>query len=218
MMMTVDIKTEINVEIVNDIPSHVVEYVAKCYHKNDFSTLEKIGEGGFGSVYKLGDYAIKFIHDPNEYGNNDANVLKDICHLESIPTLYAVIEDSVIIVDRVDGMTVLDYSHKDSNPYGLTRESIERWNQTLDEIVRLGYSPYDLHEENVMVDKNGNVKIVDVGFFKKHHGDDTYTKEKDRGYRKAQSWAGAYLRNYMDRIEEKAMEREMAVDFKFMEV
>lgn len=49
---------------------------------------------------------------------------------------------------------------------------MNQWEQALIDIIRRGYTPYDLHGENVMIcSQTGNIKIVDVGLFKKHFQD-----------------------------------------------
>lgn len=202
---------EVDIEIVNDIPEHIVKDIAELYMKGNLNTLERIGKGGYGYVYGYDDYAIKYIYDTSSHASNDVSVLKDISHLDSIPTLYAIIDERVLIVERVKGKTVGDYvSNMYGNPFMVDDNTLKQWDDALIDIMLSGYSPYDLHEHNAMIDTKGNIKIVDVGFFKPHHmnvtEENTYVlKDNDVGYSCAQDWAGRMLRDYVKREKARLM-------------
>lgn len=202
------LKTEIKTEIVNPIPKTVLSHIVNLYETRNLYKLEKIGKGGYGHVFAYGEYAIKYIYDTDnmDYACNDAKVLKEISHLDSIPTLYAVIDDRLLIVERIIGRTVSDYVNIYENPYNVNESILDQWKNTLIDILKLGYSPYDLHESNVIIDVKGNIKIVDVGFFKKHgySGDCLDYYHDNAGYSTAQEWTGEALRQYIRRIKKVA--------------
>lgn len=198
------LKTEIKTEIINPIPKTVLNHILNLYETRNLYKLEEIGSGSCGHVFAYGKYAIKYIYDDTDDAcNNDVEVLKEISHLDSIPTLYAVIEDRLLIVERIVGKTVRDYVNIYGNPYNVNESILDQWENALIDILKLGYSPYDLHESNVMIDIKGNIKIIDVGFFKKHGCGDCLDYD-NTGYRSAQRWTGEVLRQYIRMIKEVA--------------
>lgn len=193
---------EVEVEIINFIPQEDLDHIIDIYKNDEFDEMDYLGSGSYGTVYGYKDYAIKKIYDTDPHGSSDAKVLKDISHLDSIPTLYAIIDEHTLVVERIRGKTVKDYSYDLKNPWKIKKDIINQWEDILISILKLGYSPHDLHESNVMIEeKTGTLKVVDVGFFKKHGNDDANTYKSDRGYDNAQSWAGRVLRDYVDYAE-----------------
>lgn len=214
-----------NVEIVTDIPQEDLHYIVDLFSRSrdDFhDTLERIGSGSYGSVYGYKDYAIKRLYDSSDSKNKDIEVLKNLKHLDCIPTLYAVINNSVLIMERIYGKTVRAYCHKgqdNNNEYGIDDKFIEKWENALLDVVKAGYSPDDLHESNVMIDsKTREPKLVDVGWFFKHNEDyddfDIHSMKTDYGYSRAEMWTGDALRSYIrrekQRMERKAIDAEVA--------
>jgi RIO-like serine/threonine protein kinase len=198
-----------NIEIVNQIPQEDLNYIAQKFKDGELAELQTIGRGSFGKVYGYKDYAIKRLFDETNEKNRDIAVLKDISHLECIPTLYATIDNKLLISERIYGKTVEMYSSDISNPYNIDDRIIEDWHNALFSVIREGYSPDDVHENNVMISRDGELKIVDVGWFFKHgcepnHFDDDSVKN-EYGYERAEQWAGYHLKRYINRLE---MERQ----------
>lgn len=206
-----------SVEMVTNMPIEDIYYLLDLIDSsqwgmaNAFETLEWIGSGSFGRVYGYKDYAIKYLKDIND-DNNDIDVLKALKHIEAIPTLYAVIDDRILIMERVYGMTVRDYCNygkDDNNKYGLDWGFMNDFDNALLEVVKAGYSPHDMHESNVMIDsRTKKPRLVDVGFFKPHNEEydnyDIHTiKNSDRGYSNADRWTGTALRNYFHDLQRK---------------
>jgi tRNA A-37 threonylcarbamoyl transferase component Bud32 len=197
------------VELVNEIPMEDVETILKSYEGN-FGSLRMIGSGSYGDVFGYEQYAIKRFQYESSM-NRDIDVLKDISHLDFIPTLYAVIDDCVMIMERVEGKTVRDYCNygmDDGNIANVDHSFIEMFEENLIEVIKNGYSPEDLHESNVMIDfKTNTLKMVDVGYFKKHYSDydnfDIHSIKKNVGYSTANTWTGRALQRYIDKQQEK---------------
>jgi serine/threonine protein kinase len=199
------------VEMVNEIPMEDIEVIIKSY-EGRFGSFSHIGSGSYGDVFGYNQYAIKRFQDEDDEYNRDIEVLKDISHLEFIPTLYAVIDDCVMIMERIDGRTVREYCNygrDDGNIANVDQNFVDMFENCLIEIVKNGYSPEDLHESNVMIDfVTKTPKIVDVGYFKKHYSDydnfDIHTiKNSDGGYSRANMWTGKSLQRYVDKQQAK---------------
>src|SRR5690606_24508914 len=94
------------VEIIENMSMDDLYAIIDELNNNNFRNFEKIGSGSYGHVWGYGDYAIKKFKDRNDKQNRDIQVLKDIGHLDCIPTLYAVIDDHVMILERVKGKTI----------------------------------------------------------------------------------------------------------------
>lgn len=197
-----NISMEILYEIISWIDSGRVDMFK---HEN----IKYIDEGSYSEVFKCHDkYAIKMLLNENNSENKDIQALKDLKHLDCIPTIYAVIDRKYIIIDFVDGITVRRYCEESrNNPYNLEKEkTLNYWEDALCSIVLEGYTPDDLHTSNVMIEKaTGELKIVDVGWFYKHRKQ--YDKEdlerirNNYGYSRADRWTGRELRGFFDRLE-----------------
>lgn len=153
-------------KVYTSVSNNDLLYIKKLYDNNDFSKLEKVGSGMYGVVYKYKNYAIKHILGGNKA---DITILNDLHHLEFIPKLYATLNDDLIISEFIEGKTIMHY--KDNNfKINLDKNIGERWQSALVKIFKLGYFPYDLHDENVMIcDKTLDFKIVDVGCFARNY-------------------------------------------------
>lgn len=201
------------IEIVNPIPQDDLDFITQKFMDDELSDLMTLGKGSYGKVYGYKDYAIKKIFDVTITKNKDIEVLKDISHLKCIPTLYATIDNKLLISERVYGKTVERYSSETHNPYNIDERILDDWHNALFSIIREGYSPDDLHENNVMISKDGELKIVDVGWFFKHGFDenrfDDDSVKEEYGYERANQWAGFYLKKYINKLE---MERQRTYD------
>jgi tRNA A-37 threonylcarbamoyl transferase component Bud32 len=171
--------------------------------------FERIGSGSYGTVYGYKGFAIKYIHDPSDYGNNDVQALKDLSHLDCIPTLYAVVDNRLIITDKIIGENVKSYVHKDDNSLNIGEEILDHLNDILSSILFNGYSPQDVHWNNVMIETSTKtLKIVDLGFFFKHekeYNDNNYST--DDGYQDALDWVGKDFRKYFRKLNELSLNK-----------
>lgn len=196
---------ECDVEVVNSIPEEDLEFIIACYQNEDLHELEELGSGASAMVYGYKDYAIKVPRDEGET-DEDIIALRDLGHLEGIPTLYAVLDDSIIIMERVYGDTIGDYEDNClSNDYSeiFTEDKLLEFENILVAIIENGYNPRDVHENNVMVDtKRNKLVIVDVGWFLPlgvNAPSEDYGSYS--GYTTAFSWAGRILRRLVVRFD-----------------
>lgn len=153
------------IRIINDIPLEVVNHIYNVYKNEEWHKLDCIGRGASGKVYQYRDYAVKRLLRKN-VKHKDIEILEALQGVSCIPTLFATIDERVIIMDRVKGVTLYQYI------YGNVKIHIDPkfdklYEQGLIEIIKVGYSPKDLHEENIMIDQNGKPVIVDVGLFQR---------------------------------------------------
>ena len=168
--------------------------------------LEFIGSGSFGLVYGYKEYAIKVnkrvYPSESEIKNqmNDKNVLRKLNHVSCLPKLYAIIEDDIIIMERIRGKTVEDYFWEGgykNNP--LEKLAFESIRDDIYEIVSCGFTPFDVHENNVMIDyQTGKFRIIDTGYFREEHTCEFSDIEDNSGYGQAisyiDSWESRYKR------------------------
>jgi hypothetical protein len=172
--------------------------------------FERIGSGSYGTVYGYKGFAIKYLYDlEDSFGNNDVQALKDLCHLDCIPTLYAVVDGRLIITERIIGENVKSYVHKDDNELNLDEGIIEHFSNILTDILFNGYSPQDVHWNNVMIETSTKtLKIVDLGFFYKHEKDyNENTYSTNDGYQDALDWVGKDLRKYFRKLNELSLNK-----------
>lgn len=205
-----------SIELVNDIPYEDLDVILKFINddryfiekKNEFKDFKFIGKGSYGMVYGYKGYAIKhmsvreFTEDSTEC--NDVAVLKDLGHLDCIPSLYAVINSNVMIVERIKGLTVRELCIE-----GLTNGNIimdetfvSKWDESLLEVIENGYSPRDLHESNIMIEEHTNKpKFVDVGWFIKHGCtyDSKDSMMSNEGYQRAYDYSSYTIKGYIDK-------------------
>lgn len=204
-----------DIQIVNPILQEDLDDISSKFIKGELSDFQKIGSGSYGTVYGYKDYAIKLIYNEDDGVNRDIEVLKDISHLPFIPTLYAIINNKVLISERIYGKTVEMYTCRKENPYNIDERILDEWHNCLFTIIREGYSPDDLHENNVMISRDGRIKIVDVGWFFKHGQEPNHYNEtsvrSEYGYERAEVWSGNALKRYIHRLEEQRKENLMAM-------
>lgn len=200
------------VEYFNEIPYEdlkcIMEGVSNLdKHKEDVN-LKKIGQGSSSKVYSYKNYAVKKLIEGYEFGtsrDNDVSVLKDLSHLDCIPTIYAVLNNSTLIMQLVNGVTVNDFCEGSIKHRNITvdDEFVEKWDDALLSIIAGGYSPHDLHEHNVMIEEGtSNPIMVDTGWFFKH-GNEYDIRDKDslrsnESYSRANRWAGRVIRDYVE--------------------
>lgn len=193
-------------EIVYEVPKHIEEIAMSLLSKSPSCEteckydLDFLGSGSYGNVVGYGEYAFKTI-ETDEEGSNDFEVLRDLQELDYIPIIYArytLLGRTVLVVERIYGKTLqaIQEGFHDNLLEAMSPDIVSDWNNALEDIIKIGWNPYDLHEENVMIDLSGNLKIIDVGLFEKidsNHCLDTEELDDYAGYSTAQRWSGRAL-------------------------
>lgn len=159
--------------------------------------FEVLGQGYFGEVFGYKGYALKYVSGGQssysgygETGNTngeilDAFVLRELQCVPAIPRLYGVIDNKIIIMEKVDGMTVRQYKDQmedvDKMDNFIDVNYIKEHKEIIKDILMAGWIPVDLHRDNVMIDrKTGRPRIIDVGLFKKMHEKDLEMRGETR--------------------------------------
>lgn len=201
------------VEIINEIPDEYLLQIIGRYdnyiggYSNDLFDLKLLGEGKSGYVFEFEKYAVKLIVNKEsgitDRKQNDIQALKDLNHLDCIPTLYAVINEELIIMEKINGYTVNDYCSKNGDNFlNIDDNFLDKWYNTLFTIIENGYTPDDLHDDNVMIDAERiRPVIVDLGWFDKHNKKYSSLEEmkRNKGFENSEMWAGYMLNKYIQR-------------------
>jgi RIO-like serine/threonine protein kinase len=155
------------VKIVNHMPSEDIDYIIENEKKSfDDDGFKKIGSGSFSTVFSYKNYAIK--HYDEEDCNNDGEILHKIGNNDFFPKLYFY-NDYYMVVELIEGSTLscFFYNDKDEVSYNpICEESI--YKNLIPVLFKAGYLAHDIHDENIMINKEGRIVIIDVGLFKKH--------------------------------------------------
>lgn len=129
--------------------------------------FDKLGSGSYATVYSYKGFVLK----RNLKTKEDQDIFKEYqmgLHLNKysiFPKTYALIECDdyyYIIAERVYGLELEDIYNVDM----LNPESLKNFENELLAVIKEGIEPRDLHGENVMIDTDGNIKIIDIGYFK----------------------------------------------------
>lgn len=153
---------------------------------HDDKDFVRVGEGSFGEVFRFKGYAIKIALDKYCDGGdgirNDAYVLSKLQGLPCIPKIYANIKDEAMISEFVDGCDV-GYVTNDDVEKVMRKDFQEILSHSIVEIYRKGFNTYDLHENNVMLDRRtGLPVIVDVGLFERLSKTEQERVDEDPSY------------------------------------
>jgi len=139
-------------------------------------TFDRLGHGFYGTVYGYKDYAIKYFRYGMDSFSKDIEMLVRLQHIKHVPRLYEVIDNKAIVISRVRGYTIHKYmanvESKRIDNFVSPRFNIE-YKKALQDIMRAGIHPADLHNENVMIEEaTGLPVIVDLGEFR----DESFSK------------------------------------------
>lgn len=155
--------------------------------KQRYRVLSKLGEGGFGAVYKVEDTQLNNrllaakqldfdIIAPRDYQlaisnfQQEARILADLVH-PNIPRIYEYFIDNsnyYLVMDFIEGETLRDYLEKQTSPAMLVIEVVNMGLQlaTALDYLHTRQPPIifrDLKPENIMVTPQGEVYLIDFG-------------------------------------------------------
>lgn len=154
-----------------------MESLAGLIIENKYQFIEKIGKGGMGAVYlakdlKLNTYwAVKVIKKTQDGVDllAEPNMLKMLQH-PMLPRITDISESSLyffIVMDFIDGRTLESIAKERGR---IREELVINWSKqicnALDYLHNLKPNPIiyrDMKPENVMLTKEGNIKIIDFG-------------------------------------------------------
>lgn len=143
-----------------------------------FKTSGKIGSGSGGNVYIVDlnngtKGALKLLFDDDGNFNKDIieiDILSHFCHPHVVST-YGIFTKENCKEAKTVGY-LMDYYPSDSFSY-IFGDKIKNWKQLLKIFYQIALGIYflndygilhlDIKEENIAIDKNGNVKIIDPG-------------------------------------------------------
>lgn len=166
----------INKKIIQDIQI-IIGFLNKITVENlingeDIGEFKYIGEGRSGIVYRFANYCIKIFKKNLKssdkkywYVENDASVLNSIQDIGLYPHLYGYINNSVVIMQYIEGLTLEDIKLGHCNII-LSEDTIEKLLNGMKETLQKGIFPMDIHEGNIIIDNKGGIHCIDVGCFK----------------------------------------------------
>lgn len=154
--------------IINEMPIEVKEFCEKAMKNTCFEfTIMKdfIDRGSHGTVYNIldTDYVIKFFNEKAVAGGYlDYIYLESLQGIDAVPVLYAYADKRFMVIEKIKGITILDYFLKNGKyPKGI-RKMIQ---DSLMEIGQRKIVPYDLKttEDIFWVEEGQKIKLIDFG-------------------------------------------------------
>ena len=146
-----------------------------------YQIIEKIGEGGMGVVYKARDtelgrlVALKFLNEersghegPSRRFVKEARAASALNH-SNIVTIYDITREgdqSCIVMEYVDGQPLSDVIPQDGLPLRQAIFYVTQIGNALAAAHAAGIVHRDLKPSNIVVDPNGDVKVLDFGLAK----------------------------------------------------
>jgi len=152
------------IHLVNDMDPRTLEAIqAFALHGEGSEKFEYVASGKNADVFKYEDYAVKKMFDDARY-ENDGFLLKQLNQKDSIyyPKLYAFEEGKFMVSELINGQTVYNIDGKNGD---LIREYRTEIYKAEEHAFEMGLIPDDVHLNNMMLDENGQLKIIDVGQF-----------------------------------------------------
>jgi serine/threonine protein kinase len=151
------------------IDQQSVDYLSSLVVKGDVEKHHTLlGEGLSGQVFSFEDYAVKVYKE--DFSEKDDHLM--LANLDAHP-LFPKLHfqnEKFIVVDQVNGYTLAQL--RDAG-YKLKDAQFRQLEKAIEECYASGIIPHDIHLNNIMLDQNGNVKIIDVGrFFYSDHKED----------------------------------------------
>ena len=161
--------------------------------------LKKVGQGGMGAVYQVVDTRINrvcavkemsdaAILDPHEKMQavhafqREADLLARLTHpnLPKVSDKFAVSGKHFLVMEYIDGETLHQKISRGEAPF--PEEQVIQWTDQLCDVLGYLHSQRppiifrDIKPDNIMVDRDGQVKLIDMGivrFFKPGQNKDT---------------------------------------------
>ncbi|AVO23072.1 protein kinase [Bacillus phage Anath] len=176
---------------INAVPNDAMAMVVQLIAVNEQELpiprymFERLGRGHCGGAWAISNDLVLKVNEINNRADIelerfvDGECLEDLQGLPLVPKLYAYSYDKqYMIVERIHGMQVGECEHNMNNFTAQLGVSVVpkfwNWKKWIDlacefnrGCLQRGWIPNDLHGENVMIDKAGNLTVIDYGLFKK---------------------------------------------------
>lgn len=124
------------------------------------SKFEYLNSGKNADVFKYEGFAVKRFFD-HAKEQNDAQILEELQHSSYYPKLLAYGE-GFMVTELIDGQTIYQIDGKNGD---LICEYEKELKQAQKDAAKVGLFSDDVHLNNMMLTKDGSLKIVDVGRF-----------------------------------------------------
>lgn len=121
-----------------------------------------VGSGENSKVYRFKNFAIKIFKKPDISYNKDEKILSMLLEVDSIPDIY-IATDYFVVMDYIEGKTLIQCNSDDFS--FCNNSTIKKFFNDIKKCITLSVEPNDLHDANVIITKDGTLKIIDVGFF-----------------------------------------------------
>lgn len=152
------------------------------YGQLDANNISFLSEGNYAEIYKFdievptrisfisnnmvmkpGTYVLKLQKWNNLLDLKGRNFLKKLSKHKLIPEIY-VISSDFIIMKYIEGNTLRDLINNEENIAGI----LHKVGRIVEKYHDLGYSHSDLHSANILIDKNGEVHLIDPKILEKN--------------------------------------------------
>ncbi|MED3651631.1 protein kinase family protein [Heyndrickxia sporothermodurans] len=165
-------------------PGTVVEFD----RKKQFTHVQSLGEGGTGDTHLFKDDTTDMLFAFKKYSPKDTNYIDEHYQrfVDEIKILFKLSHPNIVRVynyylypeyklgylqmEYIDGATIADFK-----PDFLGKSWVEIFTETISAFEYLEMNKIlhrDIRPANIMIDNNGNVKVIDFGFGKKLTGQD----------------------------------------------
>jgi serine/threonine protein kinase len=158
------------------IDQESIDYLSSLVVKGDVEKHHTLlGEGLSGQVFSFEDFAVKVYKE--DFSEKDDHKMLDLLDVHPLFPKLHFQNEKFMVVDQVKGYTLAQL--RDAG-YKLKDAQFRQLEQTIEECYASGIIPHDIHLNNIMLDENGNVKIIDVGrFFYSDHKEDYQEKIRE---------------------------------------
>ena len=177
------------------------------WNKNNYTLLEKIGEGAFGEIYKVKDEkgyikALKISKNTSSI-TREYYIMDRLKSLKSIPKAYDFddweMEGSIyhfVVMDYIEGDNLKDYAKENKLSLKIIFNIGLNIANFLEDVYKLGYKYTDMKLENILLDKHKSIYFVDFGgVVEKNNSTVEYTPSYNLF-----SWRSSKCNNYDENI------------------
>lgn len=142
-------------------PSTIEEIRAFAHFGEGETKFDYLSSGKNADVFRFENYAVKVFNE-HAKDTNDPYALARLHNSDLYPTLHYFEPKKFMVVDLVEGQTIYDIEGKNNV---LLRDYQKELYQAHLDAQAVGLFTNDVHLNNIMIDRHGNLKVVDVGRF-----------------------------------------------------